>query len=66
MPIALFCWVSAFGYGLIALVCHGEEIFLGSYLHVSELLEKASLSFNQLYHPTGKKIKIKIKINKMV
>lgn len=62
MPIALFCWVSALGYGLIALVCHGEEIFLRSYLCVSELLEKVSLPFDQLYHPTGKTIKI----NKMV
>lgn len=43
--IGCFCWVSTFRYGLLALVCHGEETFLCSYLHVSEL-DKARLPFN--------------------
>ena len=47
MPVGLFCWVSAFESGLIALACHGEETFLCSYLHVSEL-DQARLPFNKL------------------
>lgn len=53
MPIGLFCWVSVFRYCVIALVCHGEETFLCSYRHVSELLGKARLPFNKQCHPTG-------------
>lgn len=36
----------------IASVCHGEETFAGSYLHVCEL-DKAGLLFNKRCHPTG-------------
>ena len=52
MPIGLLCCVSALGDGLIALICHGEETLLCSYLHVREL-DKARLSFNKRHHPTG-------------